>query len=113
MDKLKLRTEELECAGEHYSFEKLGTKGMIAKRSATETCEYESKEKGKPVKYTAHRRWQGPILVSGRPEMSSLSHSLWACAKQPPWLSNPAPCYRSRLDLSVWNVPGFSQRNEQ
>lgn len=111
MDKLKLRTEELECAGEHYSFEKLGTKGMIAKRSATETCEYEAKEKGKPV--TCSGRWPGPILVSRRPEMSSLSHSLWACAKQPPWLSNPAPCYRSRLDLSVWNVPGFSQRNEQ
>ena len=49
---MKLRTEELECAGEHYSFEKLGTKGMIAKRSATETCEYEAKEKGKPLDHS-------------------------------------------------------------
>lgn len=55
---MKLRAEELEFAGEHYSFEKLGTKGMIAKRSSTETCEYETKEKGKPVKFTAHLRWQ-------------------------------------------------------
>lgn len=36
MDRLRIRAEELETASVHYSFERLGTKGMIAKASTAE-----------------------------------------------------------------------------
>ena len=36
MDRLRIRAEEIENASDLYSFEKLGTKGMIAKTSAAE-----------------------------------------------------------------------------
>lgn len=41
---MKIRAEELEFAGVYYLFEKLGTEGRTAKRSAAGACEHDSKE---------------------------------------------------------------------
>lgn len=55
---MKIRAEELEFASMYYFFEKLGTKGRTAKRSAAGACEHDSKERGQPGKYLEHLRRQ-------------------------------------------------------